>query len=362
MSTEHSASTRMLGRTELQIPRIVVGVMARRAATDAERIALFERAVGRGMTTFDTAPLYGFGGAERQLGTLLRRTGRKDIRILTKAGLRWDGEHGDVLFRFSDASGARRAVRRDSRPEALRQDVEESLQRLGVDTLDLVQIHHPDHQTPIAESMGALLELRAQGKLRHIGVSNFDAHQVRDAARALGDVPLCSVQPEYSLLRRGVERELLPASRELGAGVLAYSPLAEGLLAGRPSPPHSRIPRRVRGALQSVLRPMAEARGVPMATLALSWLVARPGVTAAVAGASTTDQLEGLVTALSLELESEERAALEDAFGTHGLPDGWQHDPGLPRRLLGRGRRVVATALRSAGVHPSVLRRKLRRR
>jgi aryl-alcohol dehydrogenase-like predicted oxidoreductase len=362
MSRENEPSTRTLGRTELRVPRIVLGAMARRAATDAERIALFERAVDLGLTTFDTAPLYDFGGAERQLGVLLGRAGRTDIQILTKAGLRWDGEHGDVLFTFTDASGVRRAVRRDSRPAALRKDVEESLQRLAVDTLDLVQLHHPDRHTPIAESMGALLDLRAQGKLRHIGVSNFDARQLREAARALGDVPLCSVQPEYNLLRRGVERDLLPACRELAVGVLAYSPLAEGLLAGRPSPPDSRIPRRVRDALQGVLRPLAEARGVPMATVALAWLTARPGVTAAVAGASTTDQLDGLVAALSLELEPEECRALEEAFGTNGLPDGWQRDPGLRRRLSSRGRAAVGSVLRSAGIDPSALRRKLRGR
>ena len=353
---------RILGRTTLRVPRIVLGAMARRSSGDAERVALFERAIEMGLTTFDTAPLYEFGGAERQLGQLLRRNGHDEIQILTKAGLRWDGAHGDVLFSFTDASGKRREVRRDSRPEALRLDVEGSLRRLGVDTLDLVQIHHRDRHTPIDESMGALLELRAQGKLRFIGVSNFDANEIGQAAKALGNVPLCSVQPEYNLVRRGIEQEVLPTCQALGVGILAYSPLAEGLLAGRPPPPGAWIPHRVHEALRQVLQPMAEMRNASMAAVALAWLVRRPGVTAAVAGVSTPEQLQGLVEALQLRLDSEDVVALEDAFGKEGLSDGWQREQGRRRRLLNRGKAALGAVIRSVGLEPSALRRKLRQR
>jgi len=149
-----------------------------------------------------------------------------------------------VLFEFEDLTGARRQVRRDSWPESIRRDVEESLARLRVDYLDLLQIHHPDVDTQIGETMQALLELRREGKIREIGVSNFSAAQIRAAQAALGDVPLVSIQPEVSLLRREAERDVLPACRELGIGVLAYSPSRGACLPARRRGVCRRRPRR----------------------------------------------------------------------------------------------------------------------
>ena len=214
--------SRQLGHTDLVIPPVVFGTMARRQADDASREQLIRAAVDRGLTALDTAPLYDFGRCETQIGRALRGVPRDRVQLLTKVGLRWHGEsHGRVLFAFDDAQGRRVEVRKDARPESVRWEVEQSLQRLQMECLDLVQVHHPDVDTPIAETMGELLALKAQGKLRYIGVSNFSAEQVLAAQAALGDEPLCSLQSDYSLLRREIEAELLPLFQTRVIGLLA---------------------------------------------------------------------------------------------------------------------------------------------
>src|SRR5688572_31566392 len=161
---------RRLGKSDLQISPIVFGAMAlggKSANHDEEtRVRTMQAAFDRGINAIDTAPLYEFGQSERIVGRALK--GRRDrIVVMTKVGLRWDDDFGDVLFEFFD-DGRRRAVRKNSRPDSIRLEVDRSLERLGIDTIDLVQVHHPDPRTPIAETMGALLELRRAGKVRHI--------------------------------------------------------------------------------------------------------------------------------------------------------------------------------------------------
>ena len=181
----------------LNLPQLILGTMDRRQGTNEERIELFIEAFESGFRAFDTAPLYDFGGAEKQLGRALDSIPREKVLVLTKVGLGWDGDaHGDVLFEYADDSGNMRSVRKDSRPESILQEVDRSLDRLGLETLDLVQIHHPDRKVPLVESMGALLDLMHEGKLRHIGVSNFSPQEVNAAQEALGEVPLATVQQD----------------------------------------------------------------------------------------------------------------------------------------------------------------------
>lgn len=353
MSTLH----RPLGRTDLQISAVVFGAMSFARRDPAQRERTLHAAVEAGITSIDTAPLYEFGESERMVGRAI--ADRRDrVQVLTKVGLRWDDDHGDVLFTTVDEHGAPRVVRRDSRPQSVRRDVEQSLQRLGVDTLDLCQVHHPDPHVPIADTMGELLRLREQGKLRAIGVSNYSAQQVEQAKRALGDVPLASLQSEYSLLSRGVERDGLLAVRHHGLGFLAYSPLKHGLLAGRRRLAFDDDRRyrpvfapvnvaRIDYAREHGLGPLARHHGLAEAQVALAWVLGKPGVTAVIAGASDEAQVRANVAAAGLRLRAGEQAGLEAEFGRV-----WLDPSPRPRRrdrLRERVQRVAHKITRRLG-------------
>lgn len=271
---------------------------------DEESVAALRAALEAGITTFDTAEDYGAGHSERVLARALGPR-RDEIVIATKVS--WDH------------------LRRDQVVEAC----ERSLRNLGTDVIDLYQIHWPagtfgSERVPLEETMEALVRLREQGKIRAIGVSNFDLAQLRQAC-ALG--PVDSLQPPYSLLWRHAERELLPWCRAHGVAVLAYSPLAQGLLTGKIGPEQpleegdnrrdNRLfqpPLRARAhALVEAMRPLAATRGITLAQLALAWVADQPG-TAAIAGARTPAQARENAAAGTLLLEPELRAKL-DALG-----------------------------------------------
>ncbi|MCA9709276.1 MAG: aldo/keto reductase [Myxococcales bacterium] len=267
---------------------------------DDESIASL-RASFDGVTTFDTAEDYGAGHGERVLARALGSR-RDEIVIATKVS--WDH------------------LRRDQIVAAC----ERSLANLGTDWIDLYQIHWPagtfgSEAVPLEESMEALVQLRQAGKIRAIGVSNFDADQLRRAC-ALG--PVDALQPAYSLLWRHAERDLIPLCRELDVAVLAYSPLAQGLLAGAFGPEpgledgdNRRDNRlfqpptfaRARAAVES-MRPLAERLGVSLAQLALAWVADQPG-TAAVVGARNAAQAAANAAAGALILEPDMRTALD---------------------------------------------------
>jgi aryl-alcohol dehydrogenase-like predicted oxidoreductase len=361
-----AGTTTLLGRSGLRVSRVVFGAMALGPSQDPQRrIDTIRAAIDAGITSLDTAPLYDYGGSEELLGRAIRGL-RDRVQILTKVGLRWDDPsgHGQVLYSFRDAQGREQAVRRNSRPDSISLEVERSLRRLGVDVLDLVQVHHPDPDTPIADTMGALTDLLRQGKLRAIGVSNYDAAQMSEAQAALGGIPLASNQVHYSLLERWPEREVLPCARERRIGVLAYSPLEQGLLSGHVgreppgrSDPRSGNPRfhkrnldRVYPAVERGLFPISRARGATVAQIALAFLLAQPGVASVVVGASTIDQALANAGAASLVLRSDELIALRQAFSgvTLDLQAGTDRLSRARRRvvrMVGRVKRV----LRSAG-------------
>jgi aryl-alcohol dehydrogenase-like predicted oxidoreductase len=322
--------TVQLGRSELQISRVVLGCMFAERLSEPEITRIIHAACDAGVTSFDTAPLYAFHESERILGRALRDR-RQHVQILTKAGLRWDGEHGQVLFEFHDAQGVRRAVRKDSRPAQLRAELEGSLTRLGTDVIDLLQIHHPDVDTPLADSLGVLQELRREGKLRAIGVSNFSPAQLDGAFAALAPHALDALQCEYNLLQRWPEGELLPRCRAQGASVLAYSPLARGLLAGRPPLArgflrsgaelgylHAVARRVVDPAVRERLVPLAEGRDAQPGQVALAWLLAQPGLSAVVVGASSVAQARENARAAELALSPEDVRQLGVAFTAVG--------------------------------------------
>lgn len=325
--------TRQLGRSGLEVPVVCFGAYAIGggywgATDDAQAEDAIRAAVDAGMFAFDTAPVYGFGHSERVLGRAL--TGRRDEAVvMTKVGIRWDGFEGRGEREMIGPGGEKRAVRRDSSPASVRLEVERSLERLGVERIDLVQVHAHDPSTPVAETMGALRELRDEGKLRAIGVSNYPVAALEQARVALGEVPLASDQPGYSLLTRDIERDVVPWAREHEVGLVVYAPLEQGLLTGKVTPerrfgahegrpakplfsPENR--RRVNAVLSSAVEPVARAHGATIAQVVLAWTLAQPGITAALVGARSRIQVAENARAGVLELSPDERASIERAF------------------------------------------------
>ncbi|MBX7081956.1 MAG: aldo/keto reductase [Nannocystaceae bacterium] len=343
---------RPLGRTAVQVPAVVVGAMAYGALaqrSDPERAALLRTAIDRGLTAIDTAPLYEFGRSERIVGAAIAPV-RARVQVLSKVGLRWDAEHGDVLFE-AWIDGRVVPVRKDSRPASLRAEVHASLARLGVERIDVCQIHHPDAHVPIADAIGTLLELRAQGLIGEIGVSNFDPTQLRAAVAAMGGTPLASVQLPLSLLQP--HAAAAQTARALGVGVLAYSPLAHGALSGRDlghapgesddrrfSPEFSPASRAAIGAaVRRSLLPVAARHDLGVAPVALAWVLAQPGVDAAIVGLSSPRQIDDAIAAAGLSLSGSECTLLQQAFAEVRCEPA--PPPSWPSRMRARAGRLA---------------------
>ena len=285
---------RPLGDSGLMVSVAGLGCynFGRRLDLDATR-AVVDAALEAGITLLDTSDTYGNGGgSEELLGEVL--AGRRDEVVLaTKFG------HQDFDMGYGPAAGAKggRAY--------IRRAVERSLRRLRTDYLDLYQMHTPDPVTPVAETLAALAELVAEGKVRYIGNSNFTGWQIADAAHVAqaGAVPFISAQNHWSLLERGAEAEIVPAARHFGLGVLPYFPLANGLLTGKvrkgqAPPPGSRLASRPGYLTESKLDRVealiswAAGRGRTVLEVAVGALAAQPGCTSVIAGATTPEQVK----------------------------------------------------------------------
>ena len=307
---------RQLGRTGLVVSRLALGTWTWGAETDAEDAARQLRLfVDAGGTLVDTADVYAGGDSERVAGQLLRKVRRDDVVVATKAG----GLLEEVRGRACDAS------RRH-----LLAALEESLARLGLDYVDLWQLHVWDPVTPLEESLAAVDVAVTSGRARYAGVSNYTGWQTAAAAawqRAWpGRAALASTQVEYSLLARRVEAEVLPAATHAGLGVLAWSPLGRGVLTGKyrdGTPPGSRatthraafvgayLDERCAPIVSAVIDAAREL-GVTPASVALAWVRDRPGVTAPVIGARTSSQLTESLAVEQLTLPTEIRSALNE--------------------------------------------------
>ena len=198
---------------------------------EAQSIATIRSAIDRGVTLIDTAPVYGFGRSEEIVGKALEGSLRQKVTIATKVGLAWKD---DAVYRDSRPARIRNKkiemVYRDSRPARIRKEIEDLLRRLRTDVIDLYQVHWPDFETPIAETARTLEDLRREGKIRAIGVSNFSPTQMRMFS---ADAQLDAVQPPYNLFERDIEVDVLPYAVGAGLTVLSYGPLCRGLLSGR---------------------------------------------------------------------------------------------------------------------------------
>jgi aryl-alcohol dehydrogenase-like predicted oxidoreductase len=302
-----------LGRTGLRVSRLAFGTWQLGGdwglVNEREAIAAIWRARDLGITLFDTAQAYGFGASERLLGRALAhelRAHRDEIVIATKGGLR-----------RSD-----RGVVRDASRASLQAGVEDSLQALGVEHIDLYQVHWPDRSVPVEETAGYLSELVEAGKIRHVGVSNFDAAEMDAFSRTY---PVETLQPPYHLFRREIEREILPYCAEHDVGVLVYGPLAHGLLSGaiRADAAFARDDWRRDSAvfqgrtlghnLETVraLDAIARERGRTVAQLAIAWTLAHPAVHVAIVGSRWACHVDDSVGALDLRLHADDLARVD---------------------------------------------------
>jgi aryl-alcohol dehydrogenase-like predicted oxidoreductase len=306
--------TRNLGRSGLRVSLVGLGCNNFGGRIDDEAARkVVDAAIEHGITLFDTADVYGNrGGSETVLGQLLGPR-RKDIVLATKFGM-------DMNDAGTMKGGSRRYIMNA---------VEASLKRLKTDWIDLYQIHRFDPLSPIEETLRTLEDLIRQGKVRYIGCSNFASWQMADAqwtARDLGVAALASCQDEYSLLARGAERELIPAARHYGMGLLPYFPLANGLLTGKykrnaPLPEGARMTRETQRAGEVLtdinwektekLTAFCEERGKTLVELAFSWLAAQPVVSSVIAGATKPEQVAANVKAAEWALTGEELAQID---------------------------------------------------
>ncbi len=315
-----------LGRTGLQVSRLCLGCMSFGdpalgshpwTLTEEHSRPLIRAAVEAGINFFDTANIYSNGSSEQIVGRALRDFARRDeIVVATKVRFGWR--------KGPNAAGLSRKV--------ILAEVDASLQRLGLDHVDLLQIHRWDPDTPIDETMQALHDVVRAGKARYLGASSMWAWQFTKAqfvADSRGWTRFVSMQPELSLLYREEEREMLPLCRDQGVGVIPWSPLARGRLArpwGQSTP---RLQTDAFGKtlfahtedndreIAQALAQVASARGAPLAQVALAWVLAKPGVTAPIVGVSRPEQLADAVAALALRLEPDEIAALEAPYRPH---------------------------------------------
>lgn len=275
-----------------------------------ETVAVVDAALEAGIDFFDTADLYGGGKSEEFLGRALGPR-RADVVIATKFGHPGNGHL------------------RGGHPDTVRRAAEESLRRLGTDYIDLYQIHRPDPDVPVVETLGALDELVRAGKVREIGCSNFSAAQVREADSAARGARFVSVQNDYSLLQREPEAEVLPECERLGLAFLPFFPLAGGLLTGkyrkgRPAPEGTRLAdptweerMRAEERLDQVeaLIAFAEGRGHTVLELAFAWLLARPAIASVIAGATRPAQVHANAAAAAWSLTDADLAEIDRVLG-----------------------------------------------
>lgn len=339
IATPTALPTRPLGRTDMAITRVGFGAwaigggdwaFAWGAQDDRESVAAIRHAVARGVNWIDTAAVYGLGHSEEVVRAALAEmpAGERPY-VFTKCGLVWDDANRNAAPRKVGAAAS------------LRREVEASLKRLGVERIDLYQMHWPADDTPLEAYWRTLLDLKAEGKLRAVGLSNHDAAQLA-LAEGLGHVD--TLQPPFSAIRRGVAAAELPWCDAHQTGVIVYSPMQSGLLSGRFSAERAAaLPAddwRSRGEqftgdklarnlkLAEALKPIAARHETSVAAVAVAWTLAWPGVSGAIVGARTAAQVDGWLDAAALELTAGDMGDIAAAITATGAGKG----PTLPAR------------------------------
>ena len=312
-----SFETRQLGNSDLHLTPIGYGAWAIGGGNwefawgsqdDDESVRTIERAIDSGINWIDTAAVYGLGHSEEVVAKALKNLSSKPY-VFTKCSMRWDNE---------------RKIYRSLKASSIQEELENSLRRLKLDVIDLYQVHWPDPQDEIEEGWEALAKLKEQGKIRFIGVSNFNVEQMKRAQKI---APITSLQPPYSLLNRRIEAEILPYCQENKIGVINYSPMVSGLLTGKMTAERiaempaddwrkrsanfiePRLSRNLK--LVEILREIGNQHGVDPGVVAIAWTLRHSAITAAIVGSRRPDQVDGVLPAATFRLSGQEAGQLE---------------------------------------------------
>ena len=322
-TTSAQFTTRVLGSSDLQLTPIGYGAWAIGGGNwdfgwgpqdDNDSLRTIERALDSGINWIDTAAIYGLGHSEEIVGKALRGRAHKPY-VFTKCSMRWTPD---------------RKIYRSLKAGSLQEEIENSLRRLCLDTIDLYQIHWPNPEDEIEEAWETLAKFQQEGKIRYMGVSNFSVEQMKRVQKI---APITSLQPPYSLLRRDIEAEILPYCQEHKIGVINYSPMVSGLLTGKMTPervrnmpeddfrkrsPNFNEPKLSRNlALAEVLREIGKAHGVEPGVVAIAWTLRNPAITAAIVGARRPDQVDGVLPAATFRLSDAEAQRIEGWLAEH---------------------------------------------
>jgi aryl-alcohol dehydrogenase-like predicted oxidoreductase len=315
--------TRQLGNTDLRITPIGVGAWAMGGGDwafswgrqeDDQSIAAIHAALDAGVNWIDTAPVYGLGHSEEVVGKAIAGRAHRPY-VFTKCGIVWN---------------EKRVIGRSLQAASVRRELEASLRRLELDVIDLYQIHWPDPEAEIEEGWQTLAQLQKEGKVRHIGVSNFNVAQMKRAQKI---APIASLQPNYNIVTRNIENETLPFCREQGIGVIVYSPMKSGLLTGkmtreriqslppddfRPRTPNFQEPLLTRNlGVVEVLRRIGQDRNRAPGEIAIAWTLRDPVVTGAIVGMRSAEQARQVVGAADLRLHPHDIQEIEEYLKAH---------------------------------------------
>ncbi|MCO6174130.1 aldo/keto reductase [Flavobacterium sp. NRK F10] len=326
---------RKLGETDLAVSAITFGAWAAGGwmwgkTEHNDAVEAIKAAYDLGVTSIDTAPIYGQGTSEEIVGEAIKGIARDKVQILTKFGMRWDLAKGDFAFKSQKNNGEPIAIYKYAGKESVIKECEDSLKRLGTDYIDLYQIHWPESTTPITETFEAVERLIEQGKIRYAGVCNYTAAQMAEAEKV---VKLASNQIPFSMVNRDVEEETVPYCIEHNKSVLAYSPLERGLLTGKMKPGYQfqegdhRAQNKFftdesitkTNAFLAKIKPLADEKGATLAQLVLRWTIERPGITIALAGARNAEQSVQNAKAITIKLTTEEIAFINKELEQAGL-------------------------------------------
>ena len=313
---------RKIGNSDLELSVITFGAWAAGGwmwgSTDRnDAIGAIRASYDLGVTSIDTAPIYGQGDSEEIVGDAIKGISRDKLQIVTKFGMRWDLDKGDFGFKSKTNEGKDIDIYKYAGKESVIYECEQSLKRLGTDYIDLYQIHWPDVTTPISETFEAVSKLIEQGKVRYAGVCNYSAAQLKEADQTL---EIVSNQIPFSMVNRGVEEETVPYCIENNKSVLAYSPMERGLLTGKITPDYKFeegdhrkgvkffTPESIEktNAFLAKIKPLADEKNASLSQLVLRWTVERPGITIALVGARNAKQSVQNAEAINIKLSNDE--------------------------------------------------------
>ena len=324
---------RKLGNSDLAVSAITFGAWAAGGwmwgSTDRQQaVDAIKASIDVGVSSIDTAPIYGQGTSEEIVGEAIKGISRDKVQILTKFGMRWDLAQGDFAMHSADNNGKAIDIYKYAGKESIIYECEQSLKRLGTDYIDLYQIHWPDTTTPISETFEAVTRLIEQGKVRYAGVCNYNTAQMAEAEQTLN---LVSNQIPFSMVNRGIETDPLPYCLENNKAILAYSPLQRGLLTGKMHPGYTFQEGDNRAdlsyfqpefiersnALLAEIKPIADRHQASLSQLVLRWTIERAGITIALAGARDAKQAVQNAESINIQLSDEEIVTINklvDAF------------------------------------------------